>query len=70
VAAATDLEFKVVPGAVSSAWFAIPSWVLLAVAIVAVLAAAVVLMTRSGISIRIERATVGAAAGDGGGRGA
>jgi hypothetical protein len=70
VAAATDLEFRIVPGAVSSAWFAIPSWVLLAVAIVAVLAVAVVLMTRSGISIRIERATVGAAGGDGGGRGA
>jgi hypothetical protein len=68
VAAATDLEFRVVPGVVASGWFTMPSWVLVAVAIVAVLAAAMVLIARSGISIRVERAT--AAAGDGGGRGA
>jgi len=70
VAAATDLEFRVVPGVVSSAWFAVPSWVLLAVAIVIALTLALMLMTRSGISVRIERMTAGAAAGDGGGGGA
>jgi hypothetical protein len=67
VAAATDLEFRVVPGVVSPGWFAMPLWVLLAAAIVVVLALAVVLMIRSGISIRVERATVRAAAGNGGG---
>lgn len=69
VAAATDLEFRVVPGAVSRGWFSVPSWVLVTVAVVLVLALAVVLMTRSGISIRIERATAGAGAGHGGGGG-
>jgi hypothetical protein len=70
VAAATDLEFRVVPGVVSTAWFTVPTWVLLAVAFSVALALAVVLMTRSGISIRVERAAAGAAAGNGGGRGA
>jgi hypothetical protein len=68
VAAATDLEFRVVPGVVSTGWFNVPSWVLLAVAAAVMLAAAFVLMIRSGVSIRIERATAGAAAGHGDGR--
>jgi hypothetical protein len=70
VAAATDLEFRVAPGAVSHGWFSVPSWVLTAVAVIVVLAAGVVLVTRSGIRIRIERATAGAGAGSGGGGGA
>jgi hypothetical protein len=70
VAAATDLEFRVVPGVVSSAWFTMPPWVVLAAGVVIALALAAVLLTRAGISIRVERATAGAAAGDGGGRGA
>lgn len=70
VAAATDLEFRVIPGVVSSGWFTMPSWVLLAVAVVVALALAAVLMTRSGISIRVERAATSAVAGNGGGRGA
>jgi hypothetical protein len=69
VAAATDLEFRVVPGVISSGWFTMPSWVLLAVAVVLALALGVVLVLRSGISIRVERATAGAAAGNGGGSG-
>lgn len=70
VAAATDLEFRVVPGAVSAAWFTVPTWVLLAVAVAVALALALVFLARSGISIRVERAAAGAAAGSGGGRGA
>jgi hypothetical protein len=70
VAAATDLEFRVVPGAVSSAWFRVPTWVLLAVAFIGVFTLAAVLVTRSGIRIRIERASVGASAWHGGGDGA
>jgi hypothetical protein len=69
VGAATDLEFRVVPGVVSAAWFTMPPWVLLAVAVVVVLALGVVLMIRSGITIRVERPTAGAAAGSGGGSG-
>ena len=69
VAAATDLEFRVVPGAVSHAWFSVPPWVLVAVAVIVALSVALLLMLRSGISIRVERATAGAAAGRGGGRG-
>ena len=70
VAAATDLEFRVVPGAASSGWFTMPLWVLVAVAVTVALALGVVLMTRSGISIRVERAATSAAAGNGGGRAA
>jgi hypothetical protein len=66
VAAATDLEFRVAPGAVSQGWFMVPSWVLAAVVAIVLLAVAVVLVTRSGIRIRIERATASAGAGNGG----
>ena len=69
VAAATDLEFRVVPGVISAGWFTMPSWVLLAVGVVLAFALGVVLLIRSGISIRVERATAGAAAGNGGGGG-
>jgi len=42
----------------------------LAVAVIGALSLALLLMLRSGISIRVERATAGAAAGSGGGRAA
>ncbi len=67
VAAATDLEFRVAPGAASQGWFTVPSWVLTAVAVMVLVAAGVVLVARSGIRIRIERASAGAGNGGGGG---
>jgi hypothetical protein len=69
VAAATDLEFRVAPGAVAQPWFSVPGWVLAAMAGIVVLAAAVVLASRSGIRIRIERQPAGAGAGVPGGVG-
>jgi hypothetical protein len=71
VAAATDLEFRIAPGAVPThGWFAMPSWVPIGVVFILALAAAAVLMTRSGIRIRIERTAASAGAGNGGGGGA
>jgi hypothetical protein len=69
VAAATDLEFRIAPGAVARPWFSVPGWVLAAVALVLVLAVAGVLVDRSGIRIRIERAPGGAGTARGGGSG-
>jgi len=66
VAAATDLEFRVAPGAVAQPWFSMPTWVLAAAAAIVVLAAGAVLASRSGIRIRIEREPA-SAAGSGGG---
>jgi hypothetical protein len=62
VAAATKLEFRVVPGIVSGSWLGLPYWLLPAVAVLAalaVLAAIVVLVRKSGIRIRIERRPAG-----------
>jgi hypothetical protein len=57
VAAATDLEFTVAAGAASAGWFSAPGWLLpfvLGVLIVGVAAAAI---RRSGLRIRVERAS-------------
>ncbi len=67
VAAATDLEFRVAPGAVAQPWFSVPGWVLGAMAGIVALAAALVLVSRSGIRIRIEREPASAGAAGGGG---
>ena len=69
VAAATDIEFRVAPGGLARPWFSVPGWVLAAVALVLVLAAAGVLVDRSGIRIRIERGPGGARTARGGGSG-
>ena len=66
VAAATDLEFRVAPGAVAQPWFSMPTWVLAAAAAIVVLAAGAMLASRSGIRIRIEREPA-SVAGSGGG---
>jgi hypothetical protein len=55
VAAATDLEFTIAPGAASAGWFSVPGWVLPYVLGVLVLGAAAVAIRRSGIRIRVER---------------
>lgn len=55
VAAATDLEFTVAPGAVTAGSVNVPGWLLPYVAAVIVAAAAVVVIRRTGIRIRIER---------------
>ena len=58
VAAATDLGFRVAPGAVSGPWFSVPTWVLLAMVAIFLLAASAALARRSGLRIRIEREPV------------
>lgn len=55
VAAATDLEFTVVPGALATGGAGVPGWLLPYVAAVIVAAAAVVVIRRTGIRVRIER---------------
>lgn len=55
VAAATKLEFRVVPGAVAAPWFSMPGWVLLGVLAVVLIAAAAIVARRSGLRIRIDR---------------
>jgi len=56
VAAATDLEFTVAPGAASAGWFSAPGWLLPYVLGVLVVAAAAIGVRRSGVRIRVERA--------------
>lgn len=56
VAAATDLEFTVAPGAASAGWFSAPGWLLPYVLGVIVLGAVAVGVRRSGVTIRVERA--------------
>ncbi len=63
VAAATSLEFTVVPGVVASGWANVPGWLLPYVAAVIVAAAAMVVVRRTGIRIRVERGPVRAGAG-------
>ena len=55
VGAATNLEFRVVPGVVAGPWLPVPVWLLLTLAALLLLAVAVVLARRSGLRIRIER---------------
>jgi hypothetical protein len=55
VAAATDLEFTVVPGAAATGGISVPGWLLPYVAAVIVATAAAVLVRRTGIRVRIER---------------
>jgi hypothetical protein len=59
VAAATKLEFRVVPGVVSGSWLGLPGWLLPAFAGLVVLAIVVVVVRRSGVRIRIERTPAG-----------
>jgi hypothetical protein len=59
VAAATKLEFRVVPGVVPASWLGLPGWLLPAVGGLAGLAILVVAVRRSGVRIRIERTPAG-----------
>jgi hypothetical protein len=63
VAAATDLEFSVVPGVVAAGGTGVPGWVLPYVVAVIVAAAAAVVIRRTGIRIRIEHGPARAQAG-------
>jgi hypothetical protein len=54
VAAATDLEFTVVPGAASTG-ASVPGWLLPYIAAVIVAAATAVVVRRTGVRVRIER---------------
>lgn len=65
VAAATDLEFTVVPGVVSSGWAGVPGWLLPYVAAVILIAAVAVVIRRTGVRIRVERGPVRADASGG-----
>jgi hypothetical protein len=55
VAAATKLQFRIVPGVVSAGWFSMPRWVLLTAAAMVALVAIALMVRRSGVRIRIER---------------
>jgi hypothetical protein len=55
VAAATNLEFRVAPGAVSGPWLRLPGWLLPVIVGLLVVAGAAVLMRKSGLRLRIER---------------
>jgi hypothetical protein len=57
--AATNLEFKVVPGAAAGPWFSVPSYVLLEVAAAFLIVGAAMLIRRSGLRIRIDREHAG-----------
>ena len=58
VAAATKLEFRVAPGpAGAGLWPAVPGWLIWAAGGLLLIAAAVAVLRRSGIRIRIERTT-------------
>jgi hypothetical protein len=59
VAAATKLEFRVVPGVVSASWLGLPGWLLPAVGGLAALVILVVAVRRSGVRIRIVRTPAG-----------
>jgi hypothetical protein len=54
-AAATKLEFRVIPARHSGLWPALPSWLRWAALIVALIAAGYVAIARSGLRIRVER---------------
>ncbi len=58
VAAATDLEFTVMPGTVAARSVTVPGWLLPYVAVVIVAAAAAVVIRRTGLRVRIERGPV------------
>ncbi len=58
VAATTDLEFTVAPGAVAGGWLSVPGWLLPYAVAVIVIAAAAVVLRRTGVRIRIERGPV------------
>ena len=59
VAAATKIEFRIVPGVVSGSWLGLPGWLLPAIAGLAVLVVVIVVVRRSGVRIRIERTPAG-----------
>jgi hypothetical protein len=68
VAAATDLEFTIAPGAAASGWLGVPGWLLPYVLAVIAIAAAAVVVRRSGLRIRVEggpvRANIGGSRDD------
>lgn len=68
VAAATKLEFRVVPGVVSGSWLGLPGWLLPAVIGLLLLAVAIAMFRRAGWRVRIERRPAGAGALAGGSR--
>lgn len=55
VAAATGLDFRIAPGAVSQPWFHLPSWWLPGLGGLIVIAAGVFFFRVSGVRIRVER---------------
>jgi hypothetical protein len=61
VAAATKLEFQVVPGVVAGSWFAVPSWLLPGIGVVLLIAAAAAVARKFGVRIEIDRVPAEAA---------
>lgn len=60
VAAATKLQFTIVPGVVAGPWFSMPGWVLLGIGIVLLIAALAAVARRAGLRISIDREPAGA----------
>ena len=60
VAAATKLQFRIVPGVVSAAWFSMPGWVLLGVGVVVLLAGTAGVARRAGLRVSVDREPAGA----------
>jgi len=55
VAAATKLQFTVVPGVVSGSWFSMPGWVVAGIGVVLAIGALAVVARRAGLRITIDR---------------
>ncbi len=60
VAAATKLQFTLLPGAVAAPWFSMPGWVVLGIGVVLLIAALAALARRAGLRISIDREPAGA----------
>lgn len=61
VAAATKLEFRVVPRVVPGSWFVVPSWLWPGIGIVLLIAAAAGVARKFGVRLRIDRVPADAA---------
>ena len=55
VAAATKVEFRVVPGAAGGSWFSVPGWLLPGIGVVLLIAGAAAMARRLGVRIQIDR---------------
>ena len=55
VAAATKVEFRIVPGMAGGSWFSVPGWLLPGIGVVLLIAGAAIVARRLGVRIQIDR---------------